>query len=58
MALYQKLDFIRSTIYVENFIIVSRSAQNAQFFALYMLLYYNFIICVEIHMEFNKIDRF
>ena len=34
MALYQKLDFIRSTIYVESFIIVSRSAQNAQFFAL------------------------
>ena len=31
MALYQKLDFIRSTIYVESFIIVSRSAQNAQF---------------------------
>ena len=26
------LDFIRSTIYVESFIIVSRSAQNAQFF--------------------------
>ena len=34
MALYQKLDFIRSTIYVESFIIVSQSAQNAQFFAL------------------------
>ena len=35
MALYQKLDFIRSTICVESFIIVSQSAQNAQFFALY-----------------------
>ena len=34
MALYQKLDIIRSTIYVESFIIVSRRAQNAQFFAL------------------------
>ena len=34
MALYQKLDFIRSTIYVESFVIVSRSAQNAQFFVL------------------------
>ena len=32
MALYQRLDFIRSTIYVESSIIVSRSAQNAQFF--------------------------
>ena len=29
MALYQKLDFIRSTIYVKSSIIVSRSAQNA-----------------------------
>ena len=39
MALYQKLDFIRSTIYVESFIIVSRSAQNAQFLHYTAVLY-------------------
>ena len=52
--LYQKLDVIRSTIYVESFIIVSQSAQNAQFFCT-MPLYYNIYIYIYIFSRYVAI---
>ena len=42
VALYQKINITRITIYVESFIIVSQSAQNVHYAAL--LVYMGFVI--------------